>query len=143
MNTTPLLAGVCVVLAIAVGFEGAALVSDQQAIHVLNVASSTPGEQGPVGPQGVPGSPGPQGPPGQAGSQGAAGTAGSTGPPGGTSSAGGSDVGGFAAHGFSGTTSCQDIVTAIKQLQNAVRPIVGDFNAINFPSLLGECTGFG
>jgi hypothetical protein len=143
MKSTPVLAAVCVVLAVVVGFEGAALVSDKQSIHALNVASSTAGERGPVGPQGVPGPPGLQGLPGPAGSPGAAGATGSAGSPGGTSIAAGSDVGGFAAHGFSGTTSCQDIVAAIKQLQSAVRPIVGEFNAINFPSLIGECAGFG
>ena len=42
MKATPILAGACVVLALAVGGEGVALLSDRSAIHTLNAALTAP-----------------------------------------------------------------------------------------------------
>jgi Collagen triple helix repeat (20 copies) len=144
MKATPMLAAACVALAVIVGFEGAALISDQQAIHALNVASSTPGKQGPPGTQGLPGLAGAVGPQGPVGPEGAAGEAGASG----SSGQNGSAVanGGFRTTGLiegSFQTACQDIAQAIDQLQRAVSQL----GASGFPAfpqgIDGVCTGLG
>lgn len=72
-----MLACVCAALTATVAVEGVALVTDQHAIHNLNVrASSVPtrGPQGPPGPAGPPGAQGPIGPQGLRGEPGLNGT---------------------------------------------------------------------
>lgn len=106
-DTSKILAGICLILAVAVVGEGAVLWHDRADIHALNVATDTRGPVGPVGPRGPVGPTGPSGVAGQSGVNGAAAVV--TAPPSGTY-----------ASAASLAAICRTLVPAIQQLQRAV-----------------------
>ena len=110
-----ILAGMCLILVVAVVGEGVVLWQDRADIHALNVATETQGPAGPAGPRGPAGPVGPTGPSGAAGQAGATGSAAVATAPSGTSAT----VAWVDA-------MCRTLVPAIQQLQRAVEVGIHD-----------------